>query len=199
MQLYYSSTSPFARKVRVLIAELKIQDQFEMIEVDPWKSPDLRQINPLVKVPTLVLNHKEVLFNSALVCEYLSTLKDKALVYPVDRIEYFKNLRLQALADGAMAATDRRYAELKKPESQQSIEMLQHFKTIQESTLIWLEQHLENFTENFTVGEISVVCLLSYIDFRFPDSDWKIQYSQLAVWFEQVNTRDSMQSTQYRH
>ncbi|RYL23083.1 hypothetical protein EWP19_15715 [Acinetobacter piscicola] len=77
MQLYYSPTSPFARKVRVLINELKIQDQFDFLPVDPWTDPNLRPINPLSKVPTLVLNHKEVLFDSALICEYLSTLKDK--------------------------------------------------------------------------------------------------------------------------
>lgn len=79
MQLYYSPTSPFARKVRVLINELKIQDQFDLLAVDPWTDPNLRPINPLSKIPTLVVNHKEVLFDLALICEYLSTLKDKKL------------------------------------------------------------------------------------------------------------------------
>ncbi|MDQ9022905.1 glutathione S-transferase N-terminal domain-containing protein [Acinetobacter sichuanensis] len=198
MQLYYSLTSPFARKVCVLIQELKIQDQFEMIKIDPWTNPDLRHINPLSKVPTLVLNHKEVLFDSALICEYLSTLKDKALIYPTERVEYFKSLRLQALADGAMSAVGRCYAELKKPEHLQSQDMLQRFQATQVATLIWLEQHLDNFTKNFGIGEISVACLLAYIDFRFPEQDWKIKYSQLAAWFEQVKARDSMQFTQYQ-
>lgn len=51
MQLYYSPTSPFARKVRVLINELKIQDQFDFLPVDPWTDPNLRPINPLVQSP----------------------------------------------------------------------------------------------------------------------------------------------------
>lgn len=197
MQLYYSPTSPFARKVRVLIYELKIQDQFDFLVVDPWTDPQLRKINPLSKVPTLVLNHKEVLFDSALICEYLSTLKDKSLVYPTERVAYFKGLRLQALADGTMTAVGRLYAELHKPEQQQSAEMIQRFVATQKSALSWLEQHLDNFTENFAIGEIAVACLLEYINFRFPEDDWKTQHPHLATWLEMVVTRESMQSTHF--
>lgn len=197
MQLYYSATSPFARKVRVLINELKIQDQFDLLQIDPWTDSDLRQINPLCKVPTLVLNHKEVLFDSALICEYLSTLKEKNWVYPTERVSYFKSLRLQALADGAMAAVGRLYAELQKPEQLQAQAMMQRFAASQHSTLVWLEQHLDNFTEHFGIGEIAVACLLEYIDFRFPDSDWKSQHSQLATWLKMVAERESMQRTRF--
>lgn len=91
------------------------------------------------------------------------------MVDPTEHVAYFKSLRLQALADGAIAFVGWLYATLQKTEQLQAQEMMQRFTASQYSTLSWLEQHLDNFTELFGIGEIAVACLPEYIDFRFPE------------------------------
>lgn len=199
MKLYYSPTSPFARKVRVAILELELQDQVDLIMINPWTDPELRKLNPLCKVPTLVLNHKEVLFESVLICEYLNSLREKKSLYPIERVHYFKDMRLQALADGAMAAIGRLYAEYQKPEQEQSEKMIQRFIETRQSSLNWLAKHLEDFAEGITVGAIAVASFLDYINFRFPNDIWKNEFPDLYQWFEKMQQRDSMQQSAYQN
>ncbi len=197
MKLYYSPTSPFARKVRVAIIELELHDQVELIQVDPWSNEDLRSLNPLCKVPTLVLNRKEVLFESVLICEYLNSLREKKSLYPIERVAYFKNMRFQALADGAMTATGRLYAEYQKTEQARSTKMIQRFNDTKQASLQWINQHFSDLSTEPTIGGVSVACFLDYICFRFPEDSWRTEYHLLDQWLSEFKQRDSMKQSAY--
>nr|WP_174506639.1 glutathione S-transferase family protein [Acinetobacter sp. Marseille-Q1620] len=199
MQLYYSHYSPFSRKVRIVIEELGLKDQFEFIQIHPETHRHLSEINPLGQVPALILNQKEILFNSKLICEYLSTLKVNKKLYPDDRIEYFKSLRLQALSDSAVRYIDRLVEEQFKPENMQSSEKIQQCRKTINECLDWLEKHFDNINHQISIGEISVACFLDYIGFHFRDGrfEWKSQRPNLENWFNDFKQRPSMLSTKY--
>lgn len=199
MKLYYSPTSSFARKVRVAIVELELQDQVELIPIDPWTNEDLRSLNPLCKVPTLVLNQKEVLFDSVLICEYLNSLREKKSLYPIERVAYFKNMRFQTLADGATTAVGRLYAEYQKTEQVRSAKMIQRFNDAKDASLQWINQHFSDLNIDPSIGGIAVACFLDYICFRFPEDTWRAEYPLLDQWLNQFKQRDSMKQSAYHH
>jgi len=82
MELWYAPTSPFARKVRVAAHELGVADAIQLVEVDPWTDPRLRNLNPLAKVPTLVLDDGEIVWESGLIAERLDALSGAPALFP---------------------------------------------------------------------------------------------------------------------
>ena len=113
MQLYYAPTSPFSRKVRVILRELGLEKQISEILIDPWTDEALRAHNPLSKVPTLILEDGMAVFESAVICDYLDQLaKSRGIsegVIPESGPGRLSALKWQGLADGMMAATGRLY------------------------------------------------------------------------------------------
>lgn len=197
MKLYFGPTSPFSRKVRIVIYELGLSDQVHEIEIDLWNNKDLIQINPINKVPTLLLSSKEPLFESSLICEYLYSIRPNKSMYPSERVAYFKTLRVQALADGAIERAARLYMEGQKREHEQDQRMVERCIEVRESSLDWLEKNFDDFESQSTIGAISVACYLSYLDFRFEDFEWKKPHPRLWNWFTYFSELKSMRQTQY--
>jgi glutathione S-transferase len=105
MKLYYATPSPFARKVRVLIAEKQLSD-IEAIKVNPFdRSPELLNANPLSKVPALAVHDGTMLYDSPVICEYLDQLGNRPRFLPNGGARRWTVLRRQALADGLMDTT----------------------------------------------------------------------------------------------
>lgn len=107
MRLFYNNLSPFARKVRILAHELGLADQIEMVQVavSPVQpNRELSAFNPLMKVPTLVTDGAEVLFDSRVICEHLDGLHAGARYFPRNEPRYFSVARVHALADGILEA-----------------------------------------------------------------------------------------------
>ena len=103
--LRYSGGSPFARKVRVAAHELGLARMIEEIPSHPWKAPDdLKILNPLGKIPTLVTEDGTTIFDSPVICEYLDTLHDRPKLIPPSGPARWRALRTQALGDGIMDA-----------------------------------------------------------------------------------------------
>ncbi len=202
MKLYYSPTSPYARKTLVVARELNLGDLVEVIITNPLESSDeLVKNNPLSRVPTLVGEDGLVLYDSPLICEYFFSIADKATrkkLYSSDGIysdSYFKIQRLHALADGVMDANFSLVIERKRDPEQQSPLWKQRW-------LSAINRGLENFSkldssllEPLTVGSISMCCALGYLSFRTQDIEWQQTYPVLDDWYHTMLLHDSLRET----
>ena len=197
MQLWYAPTSPFARKVRIVSHELGLTSQIGLIEVNPWIEGRLRELNPLSKVPTLVLKSGAVLIESSVICEYLDSIQGTPRLHPPPGEQRWQALSLQSLADGASLSAGRLYAEEQKPMSQQSAPMMMRFRHALAASLDILETNRDSGT-GLSIGQISVAAFVGYLDFRWPDQNWRTGRHNLASWFDQFSRRESMESTQHR-
>lgn len=196
MQLWYAPTSPFARKVRIAACELGLARTLALIEVNPWTDARLRALNPLAKVPTLVLDDGEVVWESGLIAERLQAIAGGSALFPVPGPARWRALSVQALCDGAATAAGRLFADENRPPEQRSEAMLARFRQTLDTTL----DHLEGagLESQATIGEISAAALLGYLDFRWPQRDWRQGRPRLSAWFATLSARPSMIETAHR-
>ncbi|TDR73556.1 glutathione S-transferase [Paludibacterium purpuratum] len=198
MKLIASLTSPYARKVRIVLAEKKIDCP---IEVDiPWnadsKVPDY---NPLGKVPVLELDDGMTLFDSRVIVEYLDNVSPVQRLLPDGNRQLIQTKRWEALADGIIDAAVAIFLEKKRPAVQQSQEWLdrQHGKI--DRGLAALSHDLGErpwcHGDGYSLADIAVGCCLAYLDFRFPDIQWKDAYPNLLALQQKLETRPSFVDT----
>ena len=194
-KLYFAPPSPYARKVRVLIAEKGIEAKIEMIARAPFDKPaDLVALNPLSKVPTLVTDDGQVLYDSPVIAEYLDMLSNPRLV-PAEGRARWDALRRQALADGVLDAGVSILLEGRRPEAERSPGWVQRQTEVIVRSLDAFEAEIGSFGDTQTVGHIALGCALGWLDFRIPTHDWRSGRSGLAAWNEKFQMRPSMQAT----
>ncbi len=200
MKLFYSSASPYVRKVMVLAWETGLVERIECIPavvspVNREKSVALH--NPTGHVPTLVLDNGEAIFDSRVICEYLDGLHDRNPFYPADIQRRLKTQCLHALADGLLdAAVLVRFEEALRPEALRWSAWIDGQWDKVTSSLRALEaKWLPHLSGTLDMGGIAAACALGYLDFRFPDRAWRPHYPNLAKWYEQFAGRISMQKT----
>ena len=197
MKLYLNPASPFARKVRISALELGLAERIELIEVS--LSPvqphhGLRSHNPLGKIPALLTEADEALYDSPVICEYLDALAGGDRLWPAAGAARWRALRRQALADGlAEAAILMRYELVIRPEALRWSEWLDGQRLKVRTALDALEA--EPLDGPFDIGAISIVCALEYLEFRFPEERWREGRPQLAAWHERLRRRPSVAST----
>ncbi|SET98144.1 glutathione S-transferase family protein [Stigmatella erecta] len=197
MELWYAPTSPFARKVRIAAHELGLAGRLRLVEVNPWTDARLRALNPLSKVPTLVLDSGEVLYESGVLCEYLDSLAPEPHLFPSVGPPRWRALLLQGLADGANTAAGRLFAEERRPAHLRAEDMMDRFRQAIGAALHEMEPQAL-LTGPLSIGEVSAATLLGYLDFRWPERDWRASHPRLAAWFQQLDARPSMRETRHR-
>lgn len=196
MKLHYSPTSPYVRKVTVTAIETGLNNRIERIWTPaPFASPDLPGDNPLGKVPALILDNGERLFDSPVIVEYLDSLHQGAKVIPPLGEARWKALRLEALADGILDAAVLRLMETRRPVNEQSKAWIEKQKTAIGRALDWLENAAGSLEVGPTIGNITVAIAGDYLDFRFPGEDWRKGRAGLAAWHKRFAARPSMQET----
>jgi glutathione S-transferase len=195
MELWYTTTSPFVRKVRIAAAELGLDGRIGLVRVDPWRDERLRALNPLCKVPTLVLDDGTALFESAVICEWLDSVGAARRLIPPAGPPRWAALRLQGVADGAMTAAGRLFADERRPATERAGAMMARFAAARDAALDWLEE--QPLLAEPEIGEIAVAALLGYLDFRWPERDWRASRPRLASWMEGMAARPSMVSTRH--
>lgn len=199
MKLYYNPASPYVRKVRILAIEIGIEDRIEETEVRMTPTePDagLNSDNPIGKVPTLVTDDGHVLFDSRVVCEYLDSLHDGASFFPAPGKARWSALRRQALADGLMdAAVLTRYETFLRPEKLRWPDWIDGQKGKIGRALDAMEQDAGSLADGFDIGPVTFACALGYLDFRYPEDDWRKDRPRLAEWFDAISGRPSVQAT----
>jgi glutathione S-transferase len=201
MQLYYAPTSPFSRKVRVVLRELGLKKHISEILIDPWTDAALRDHNPLSKVPTLILEDGMAVFESAVICDYLDQLaKSKgtsAGVIPEDGPARLNALKWQGLADGMMGATARLYADFKRHDSDRSESVMERqAHAIQSGINAVLDGLAQLRTEDPHLGTWSVLVALYFIDFRWPDRRFDIPV-RVRDWMAIMAERESFCDTTF--
>ncbi|UQA62780.1 glutathione S-transferase family protein [Polyangium aurulentum] len=192
--MWLAFTSPFARKVRIAAHELGLAGQIELQETDPWTDPRLRAVNPLAKVPTLVLEDGEILYESSAICDSLDERAGGGRLIPRSGRERRRALRLQGLTDGAATAAGRLFAAERRAAPDP---MSPRFEQAIAASLDALETEALS-TEVFTIAEVGVACLLGYLDFRWPERAFLAGRPGLSDWWTAVADRPSIIETAHR-
>lgn len=195
-KLRYSTTSPFVRKVSVTIIECGLENQVERELTNPWApETDLPATNPLGKVPALRLENGQVLFDSPVICEFLDSLSSVPRLFPKNSKERWSALMQQALGDGMMEAAVGRLLESRRPAQEQSQAAITRYAAAVRRSLDHLDSNIQNITNGFNIGQLTIACALEYLDFRFPTENWREGRPNLTKWHESVANRPSLQQT----
>jgi glutathione S-transferase len=194
MKLAYSPNSPYVRKCVVLAIQRGIEKQMELWTVGTT-DPALLKVNPLSKVPTLVLDDGTALYDSPVICEYLDSVGDGPKMFPPVGPARWKALRQEALGDGILDATQPRRREIALPqdEGRQSYIALQQGKV--KAALAVLEAEADRLGMLTTIGEITIACALGYMDFRYPNEPWRPGHPKLEAWYAKVAAMPAMTRT----
>jgi glutathione S-transferase len=195
MKLYFSSNSPYARKVRVLMLERGLHSKCEMVEVDTSDlSGPLLKVNPLGRVPVLDAGDDGIIHDSPVICEYLDgyTNVGKREGKAID----LHDKCLAAVAQGMLDAGYAVRMEKMRPESLQ----WQAWKDKQfgkiDRTLAELEKKSNELPTQASIGAIALACVLEWLEFRHPEGNWLVSRPGLKTWADTFGQRPSMQQTQ---
>ena len=197
MRLHWSPRSPFVRKVMAFAHETGLAPRIETVRsaVEMTRlNAGLMRLNPLNRIPTLIADDGQVLFDSTLICEYLDELHGGARLFPEAPRARWQALRWHALAEGMMEIAVLWRNEVLRP--QPSGEYLKAFERKVSACVDFLEQDLDSIGgAKISIAHIAIGCALGYLDFRFPEFRWRDARPKLAAWFAAFSRRASMQET----
>lgn len=198
MRLYGSLTSPFVRKVRVLLLETGQQDAVAFVlasgtPLDPGTTPTA--LNPLGKVPCLERSDGPAIYDSRVICRYLDARAGSRLYPPEPRL--WEALTLEATADGIMeAVVNITYESRLRPEEHRLSAVVDGLWLKVARSLDVLEDRWIGYLAGpVDAAQIAIGCALSYLDLRASDREWRTGRPALAAWFEAFDGRPSMQAT----
>lgn len=199
MKLIGSTASPYVRKVRVVMAEKKLD--YELILENVW-APDTKimQFNPLGKVPCLVMEDGGAMFDSRVIVEYLDTLTPVCKLIPPNSRERAEVKCWEALADGVLdAAVAVRLERTQRPEAQQSEEWIKRQMDKVHAGLKAMASGLKDTPfctgTHYSLADVAVGCALGWLAFRFPEIDWRGDYPNLAKLFDKLSERQSFKDS----
>lgn len=188
MKLFYSAASPFVRKVRLAAAVRGVADRIELVATDTMASPpDLLAANPLSKIPALVRDDGSTLIDSPVICEYLDTVGEAAPLFPASGEARWTALRLQALGDGLMDAAVAAVYEGRRPAEDARSANIARQKAAIARALDLLEAEAATLEGPWTIGTLTLVAALGYLDFRLGADSWRNGRPMLAAWYERVS------------
>ncbi len=200
MRLLGSLTSPYVRKVRIVLAEKNLDYQFELDDVWAQKSPN-HPLNPLGKVPCLILDNQVSIFDSRSIIEYLDSYSKENQLIPLDPEVRAKVRVWEALSEGVLDAAVSARLEATWPgrtQDQRCQGWIDRQMGKVESTLLYASTHLgENefcVSNTCSLADIALVCALDYLDFRFPERIWKKDFENLSRLQQAMNQRPSFVS-----
>ena len=200
MKLIGALTSPYVRKVRIVMAEKKLDYQFDLEDV--WASDAILKSNPLGKVPCLVLDGGEAIFDSRVIVEYVDTRSPVSRLIPDGNRERTEVRTWEALADGVLDAAI--LARLEQTWAGRSAE---------QRSQAWVDRQLGKIDaalaamstgladkpwcsgNHLTLADIAVGCAVGYLDFRFPTIAWRERHANLARLYDKLSARTSFIDT----
>jgi len=200
MKLIGSLTSPYVRKVRIVMAEKKLDYQF--VSEDVWGSDAILAFNPLGKVPCLVMEGGEAVFDSRVIVEYLDARSPLARLIPEPNRERTEVRTWEALADGIIDAAILARLEANWPGRAEG-----------ERSQAWIDRQMKKVRASvdavatglaakpwctgihMTLADVAVGCALAYLEFRFPQIVWRQDYANLARLANKLNARQSFIDT----
>ena len=199
MKLIGSLASPYVRKVRVVLAEKKLDYQFELENV--WAADTtIDKLNPLGKVPSLIMEDGNVLIDSRVMVEYLDTLTPVCKLLPPNGRDRADIKCWEALADGMLdAAVSVRLERVMRPVEKQSEEWMARQMRKVDLGLASLSAKLGEQPycagNHYSLADVAVGCTLGWLSFRFPEIGWRDDYANLARLFDKLSERQSFKDT----
>jgi glutathione S-transferase len=199
MKLIGSLTSPYVRKVRVVMLEKRIDYDFALENV--WSAnTTIQESNPLGKVPCLVMEDGGAMFDSRVIVEYLDTLTPVGKLIPPNGRERAEVKCWEALADGvADAGMLARLERTLRPEEQQSQVWFDRQMAKVNAGLKAMSVGLKDTAycagNQYTLADVAVGCTLGWLSYRFPDINWREEYPNLDKLFEKLSERPSFKDT----
>ncbi|MFC0254129.1 glutathione S-transferase C-terminal domain-containing protein [Massilia consociata] len=199
MKLIGSFTSPYVRKVRVVMAEKKLDFSFEQENV--W-APEttIQQVNPLGKIPCLVMEDGSTLFDSRVIAEYLDTVSPVCKLLPSNGRDRTEVKVWEALADGVLDAAVLVFMERRdRAPELQSAKWIERQMNKVHAGLREMSARLGDSPHcmgvPYTLADVAVGCALGWLAFRFPEIDWRGAYPNLARLFDKLSERASFRDT----
>lgn len=198
MKLLGTLTSPYARKARVVLAEKKID--FEWV-IDSPNDPNtsVTRYNPLARIPVLVLDDDTALFDSPVIVEYLDNLAPNNKLFPQPNRERLEVKRWEALADGVLDAAVGCRMEQMRLAKERSENWMKRERAVIVAALEVMSRELGDkhwcMGTPFTFADIAVGCALGYLDFRFPELDWRDRHPNLGKLHEKLMQRPAFADT----
>lgn len=199
MKLLGSNTSPYVRKVRLVLLEKNIPHSYV---VDPPREPgsQVARVNPLGRIPALILDDETCVFDSPVIAEYADTLNDTPILIPrSDARARMRVRRWEALADGIIDSAVVVRTESLRPVGKQDPEVSQRhndaitraleFAAAQLGPRVWCEG------TSISLADLALVSALLYLDLRQADRDWRGTHPDLAAWFVRISDRASVRTT----
>ncbi|MDE3736477.1 MULTISPECIES: glutathione S-transferase family protein [Pseudomonas] len=199
LTLFFSPTSPYVRKVMVLLHETGQLDAVSLhgVTLTPVNpSAEVNEHNPAGKIPALQLADGSVLHDSRVILDYFDHQHGGEPLIPRDGATRWRRLTLASLADAVLdAAILVRYETFLRPEDKRWDDWVMGQCSKIDRALETFEQSADELDERFDVAAISAACALGYLDFRMPDLNWRRDCPKLAAWYSAVNQRPSLQAT----
>ena len=198
MKLIGSDASPFARKVRIVLAEKKMEYEFEA--EDPWSEKSgIWQSNPLGQVPVLLLEDGKPIFDSRVIVEFLDNASPRGKLIPTDNRERIEVRRWEALADGVLDAGVLIRRERARPKAEQSAAWIERQLNKMDAGLKMMAQDLGDNPWctgiSYTLADIAVGACLAWLAFRFPEISWRESQPNLARLMAKLEERPSFADT----
>lgn len=198
MKLLGSVPSPFTRKVRIVLAEKRVECVFEPVEVMSADTP-VPLHNPLGKIPVLVLDDGATLYDSRVIAEFLDTVSPMGRLIPEESRGRIAVRRWEALADGVTDAGILIRYERARDQKQQSAAWIERQTGKLERGLAEMAKDLADkpwcHGNGYTLADIACGCALGWLAFRFPDLDWRGKYPNLARHFDKLSERATFMDT----
>ena len=199
MKLLGTNTSPYVRKARLVLLEKNIRHDYL---VDPPREPgsQVARVNPLGRIPALILDDETCVFDSPVIAEYADTLNDAPVLIPrTNALARMRVKRWEALADGIMdSAVVVRTESMRPADKQEANNINVHNNAITRalayaSDLLGQQEWCEG--KAITLADLALASTLVYLDLRQADRDWRGAHPNLAAWFARVSARESVRAT----
>lgn len=198
MKLIGTHTSPYVRKARIVLSEKKMD--YEFVLNDVWSAAtDIEQSNPLGKVPVLVLDDNTCIYDSRVIVEYLDARAPIQRLIPENGRERTEVRVWEALADGMQDAAISMLLEGRRPDGEKSQSWIARQARKVDAALASMSRSLGKnawcYGRSFSLADVAVGSALGYLDFRFPENNWKKTYPNLRAHYEKLMERESFKST----
>ncbi|MHA6691589.1 glutathione S-transferase family protein [Devosia sp. A449] len=198
MKLMHGKVSPFVRKVMIAAHEKGLADSIEIVPTAVGQgkvNDDLMKLNPIGKIPTLVVSEDFSIFDSMVICEYFDFLKSEKRLIPVDPMQRIRVLTINAVADGLLVALTLAKVEASRAPEKQWAE----FHAAQTAKVMACLASLADAELGgegpISISEIATISALGMLDFRAPEIDWRSRHKALAAWMDRQADRASVLAT----
>jgi glutathione S-transferase len=204
MKLLGTNTSPYVRKARLVLLEKNIPHEYL---IDPPREPgsQVARVNPLGRIPALILDDETCVYDSPVIAEYADTLNDAPILIPrTNALARMRVKRWEALADGIMdSAVIVRTESIRPAEKQEAGTISLHNNAITRALAHAAEQlgknewchHEQEKAASITLADLALVSALIYLDLRQPERNWRSAHTNLAAWFARLSKRASVRAT----